>query len=86
MTRVFDMAVDEVAIVDSEQAIIIVRLDGIAEPDDSVEMNALRDGLGQQMDQALAQDLFEIFARDVQLRANPTIDQRAINAVHSSFQ
>ena len=86
MARVFELQRGDVDIIESEGAVIAVRLDSIDAPDDSTEMNALRDGLRQQLDQALAQDIFEVFARDVQLRANPEIDQRAINAVHANFQ
>lgn len=86
MERVFEMEPGDVEIIDSEGAVLIVRLDAIAEPEDNAEMNALRSGLSTQINQALAQDIFEIFARDIQLRANPVIDQRAVNAVHASFQ
>ena len=86
MSRVFEMKPGDVDIVDSDGAVIIVRLESIAPPEDSEEITALYDGVQEQTSQALAQDIFEIFARDVQLRGQPQIDQRAINAVNANFQ
>lgn len=86
MPRVFEMEPGETDIVDSDGAVLIVRLDAIAGPEDSADITALYDGVQEQTSQALAQDIFEIFARDVQLRGKPQIDQRAVNAVNANFQ
>lgn len=86
LPRVFEMEPGEADIVDSDGAVLIVRLESIADPEDSAEITELYDGVQEQTSQALAQDIFDIFARDVQLRSNPQIDQRAVNAVNANFQ
>lgn len=86
MARVFEMEPGETDIVDSDGAVLIVRLESIAGPEDSADVTALYDGVQEQTNQALAQDIFEIFTRDVQLRGKPQIDQRAVNAVNANFQ
>jgi peptidyl-prolyl cis-trans isomerase D len=50
------------------------------------EMAALSEAMGTQLDQALAQALFEAFVQDVQTRAAPRIDPQALSAVHANFQ
>ena len=37
------------------------------------------------MDQALAEDLFNIYADDVVRRAGPQVDPQALQAVHVNF-
>lgn len=86
MTQIFEMNDAEMRVIGSGDTMYVVRLDGTQPPEDSPEMNQMRDALAQQLDQALAQALFETFVRDAQLRAQPTLDQRAVNAVQSSFQ
>ncbi|MEK6215989.1 MAG: peptidylprolyl isomerase, partial [Boseongicola sp.] len=86
LPRVFEIEPGEADIVDSVGAVLIVRLESIADPEDTAEITALYDGVQEQTSQALAQDIFDIFARDVQLRAKPQIDQRAVNAINANFQ
>jgi peptidyl-prolyl cis-trans isomerase D len=86
LNQVFEMNVGDVRVVESQDAVLIVRLGTIADPEETTEMKALRTGLRTQVDQALAQDMFDVFARDVQLRAKPQIDQRAVNAVNAGFR
>jgi peptidyl-prolyl cis-trans isomerase D len=38
------------------------------------------------LDQTLAQALFDAFVYDSQIRAQPQVDQNALNAVAASFQ
>ncbi|MGC1505635.1 MAG: peptidyl-prolyl cis-trans isomerase [Sulfitobacter sp.] len=85
MSEVFEMAIDEIRVLPHEETVVIVRLDSIDAASDSDESVALLSQLGEQMDQALAQDLFAIYADDVVRRAGPQIDQRALQAVHVNF-
>lgn len=86
MTEVFEMKPGDLRVISGGGAVIIVRLDETLPPADTSDTEALRAALAQQLNQALAQDLFDAYARDAQLRARPQIDQRALNAVHVNFQ
>ena len=85
MTAVFDMAQGEVRIIADDGGVVLVRLDIIEGPEEGGQTEAFRQQLANQASQALAQDLFEIFNADVLLRANPQINQQAIQAVHVNF-
>lgn len=86
MTQVFAMEPGALQVIGAGDRVHVVRLDEILPPEQTEELEAMRTGFGQQLDQALAQALFEAFARDAQLRARPMLDERALNAVQSSFQ
>ena len=85
MAQVFEMDKDEVRIVTGGGLVTVVRLDDILPPEPSADLNAMQDASGTQLDQALSEALFQAFARDAQIRAKPQVDQRAVNAVLTSF-
>jgi peptidyl-prolyl cis-trans isomerase D len=85
LNEVFEMAVGDVRAVESEAAAILVRLDAIAPPAEDGEAERLRVQLSQQATQQLARDIFEAYNADVIRRANPQINQQAIQAVHVNF-
>ena len=85
MSEVFEMALGEVRIIPGEGDIAIVRLDEITAASEDPQNVALTEQLGAQINQALAQDLFNIYADDVVRRAVPQVDQRALQAVHVNF-
>ena len=85
MSEVFEMALGEVRIIPGEGDIAIVRLDEITAASEDPQNVALSEQLGAQINQALAQDLFNIYADDVVRRAVPQVDQRALQAVHVNF-
>ncbi|MCX7559510.1 peptidyl-prolyl cis-trans isomerase [Sulfitobacter sp. F26204] len=85
MSEVFAMAVGDLAVLPNENSVVIVRLDAITPASDEDNNVALLSQLSTQMDQALAQDLFNIYADDVVRRARPQVDQRALQAVHVNF-
>lgn len=85
MVQVFEMTEGEARVVESEAAVILVRLDSIAPPADTAELAALRAQLEQQVAQGLSRDVLESYINDVMQRSNPQIDQRAIDAVHVNF-
>ena len=86
MDEVFGMNVGDVAVLPGEDTVTILRLDGItAAAQDDGQTNALTAQIGEQLNQTLAQDLYNIFADEVVSRAGPQIDQRALQAVHVNF-
>jgi peptidyl-prolyl cis-trans isomerase D len=85
MDDVFDMEVGESRIIESEAAAILVRLDEIAPPAPDGDAAAMRAQLAQQASQQLARDIFEVYAADVTRRADPQINQQALQAVHVNF-
>ncbi|WP_171228261.1 peptidylprolyl isomerase [Ruegeria sp. HKCCA4008] len=85
MNEVFAMEPGELRVVEGNGAAWIVRLDETLPPADTDELRQLRDALSSQMDQALAQNIFNAYVRDAQTRARPVVDQQALNAVQASF-
>ncbi|OAN94166.1 peptidyl-prolyl cis-trans isomerase [Sulfitobacter geojensis] len=85
MSTVFEMEIGEIRVLPGDESVVIVRLDAINPAADEAENIALLSQLRAQMDQALAQDLFAIYADDVVRRAEPQVDQRALQAVHVNF-
>ena len=79
------MSSGDVRLIESEAAVILVRLDSIAAPSDSEDTAALRDQLERQASQQLASDIFDVYTSDVILRTEPRINQQAIDAVHVNF-
>ena len=85
LNDVFEMNIGDVRLVESEAAVILVRLDAVAAPSKDGEAAALREQLALQAQQQLANDILEVYSRDVTRRANPQINQQAIDAVHVNF-
>lgn len=85
MTQVFEMAPGDFRVIAAGEQVFIVRLDDTLPPEDTAQLTQMRDAFAQQLDQALAQALFEAFVSDAQLRAQPMVDQAALNAVQNSF-
>jgi peptidyl-prolyl cis-trans isomerase D len=73
-------------LVDDVTDVLIVRLDDVlAADEDSDDVKRLRAQLTSQASSAVAQDLFDAFATDIQQRAGINLDQNALNAVHANF-
>ena len=73
-------------VVDDVTDVLIVRLDDVlAADEESDDIQALRTQLNNQAATAVAQDLFEAYATDIQQRAGIQLDQNALNAVHANF-
>ncbi|MCV3272383.1 peptidyl-prolyl cis-trans isomerase [Roseobacter sinensis] len=85
MAEVFTMSAGDVSVLPEDGALVVVRLDAIEAPQEDEDTTALRTQLTGQANQALAQDLFEIYGADVVLRANPQINPQALQAVHVNF-
>lgn len=86
LPAVFEMAVDEIRIIEDAGFIAVVHLDRIlpasTEGDDA---EAMLTALGAQAEQAIASDAFAAFTNALTAEAGITLDQSAINAVHASL-
>lgn len=85
LEEVFEMAPGDARVVESQAAVILVRLDSIAPPAEDGDSAVMRLQLEQQATQQLARDVFEAYAADVVRRSDPQINQQAIQAVHVNF-
>ena len=81
----FKMNVGDVTVLPGDSAVFILRLDAITSASESTENTALLNQLSAQLDQALAQDVFSIFSDEVVQRAEPQVNQQALQAVHVNF-
>lgn len=85
MTQVFEMEPGELRVIPGQGAVFIVRLDEVLPPAETDEQRQMKDAVAAQLNQALAQNIFDAYVRDAQTRARPTLDQRALNAVQANF-
>ena len=85
--QIFEMAVGDVRVINSEDRALIVRLDDIAAPDLTDEaVLAQRETLGENARAGIAQDIFELYTDEVRQRTEQNINQTTINAVNAQFQ
>ncbi|MFK7753645.1 MAG: peptidylprolyl isomerase, partial [Sedimentitalea sp.] len=85
LVDVFEMSKGDLKIITGGEAVMIVRLDDELPPEATSELGDLRRAISQQVDQSLANALFQAFVNDAQSRANPRIDQQALNAVQAGM-
>jgi peptidyl-prolyl cis-trans isomerase D len=70
-----------------DDSVVIVRVDAINTGDtESDDAKALRANIEQQFGASLADDLFNVYATQIQQSAGISLNQQAINAVHANFQ
>lgn len=85
LTEVFKMQTGDIRVISGNGIVTIVRLDGISAASNSDEARDLRNSLQATLNQAVAEDLFQIFAQDVLMRTETEINQQAIDAVNANF-
>ena len=85
MDQIFDLDEGGVAVLPAGDSVVVLRLDAVTPAGEDDQTQALMDRLSQQLDQALAQGLFDIYSNAVMRDADPQIDQRAVSAVHVNF-
>jgi len=87
LEQVFDMAKGDAVVISGDELVTIVRLDDVQAPDlTDPDVEAVKAQLSQQTAASLAQDIYAAYALDIQARAGISLDQAAINAVHSNLQ
>ncbi|WP_170358627.1 peptidyl-prolyl cis-trans isomerase [Ruegeria arenilitoris] len=85
MGQVFEMEPGELRVIPGDGTAYVVRLEELLPPAETDELRQVQTALEAQLNQALAQNIFDAYVRDAQTRARPVIDQRALNAVQSSY-
>lgn len=86
LADVFRMAEGEVTVIEAEGFIAVVKLDKILPAaTEGEDAEALQASLAAQARQAIAQDAFAAFTNALTAEAGITLDQAAINAVHTSL-
>ncbi len=85
LTQVFEMEPGELRVIPGDDLVFVVRLDEVLPPAETDEQRQMKDAVAAQLNQALAQNIFDAYVRDAQTRARPTLDQRALNAVQANF-
>ncbi|MEX0307706.1 MAG: SurA N-terminal domain-containing protein [Ruegeria sp.] len=85
MAQVFEMEPGELRVVPGNGTALIVRLDEELPPAETDEQRQMQNALAAQLNQALAQNIFDIYVRNAQTRARPVLDQQALNAVRASY-
>ncbi|TCP42266.1 peptidylprolyl isomerase [Rhodovulum marinum] len=77
----------ETRVVATGETAWLLRLDAILPPDpNDPAAGFLRDTIGAQAGQSMAQDLYTYFAQELVNSAGLSLDQTAINAVHAQFR
>ena len=85
LTTLFDLAPGDVAVLENQDSVVILRLDGITPASEGEETAALLTQLSAQVDQTLAQDVLNIYTESVLSTTPPQINQQALQAVHVNF-
>ncbi|MCA3543630.1 MAG: SurA N-terminal domain-containing protein [Rhodobacter sp.] len=87
LPAVFEMAQGGLRVIEGPGFVGLVRLDRIEPaPTDTPDALAMKAGLAAQLQQALAQDAFEMFATALIAEGGITINDAAIAAVHAQVQ
>jgi peptidyl-prolyl cis-trans isomerase D len=87
LNDVFEMKIGEVRVLPNENGAIIVRLDAITAADTSddaytAEVVAVAEAAGE----GIAQDIYELYIRTVQLQTDVQVNEQARNAIHTNFR
>ena len=87
LTDVFEMEIGDVKVLPNKNDAIIVRLDAITAADTSddaytAEVVAVSEAAGE----GIAQDIYELYSRTVQLQTDVQVNEQARNAVHTNFR
>jgi peptidyl-prolyl cis-trans isomerase D len=84
---VFEMEIGNVRVLPNAERAIIVRLDAITAADTSDEAyKAEVASVAVSAGEGIAQDIYELYSRTVQLRTDVQVNEQARNAVHTNFR
>lgn len=85
--HIFEMEEGVVDLVEGEEKVVIVRLDGVSDPDmESEEVTQMRGFLEQQAASQTAEALFQAYLEALRSDAGVQLNQAALNAVKAQFQ
>ncbi len=87
LTEVFEMQPGEIRTLDTDDGLILVRLNVVEAPlTDDPEVIALKETITSQLSAGVSQDVFQAYAQALQQMYPTQINQQALNAVHAQFQ
>ncbi|WP_296417500.1 peptidylprolyl isomerase [Pseudooctadecabacter sp.] len=87
LTEVFTMEPGDVRVLDNTGGAIIVRLDEVTAADDTDSAFAAEvASIAESTSQGIAQDIYELYTRNIQVNTDVNLNQAAINAIHSNFR
>lgn len=87
LARVFEMDPGQSDIVPSGESVTIVRLDAVIPADLTSESAEARAGfINASLTESLSQDIFDSLLGELQSQAEISLNQSAINSVHTNFQ
>jgi len=87
MESVFDLEPGETRVVRDADAVFVLRVDEVMPPaEDDPDLAELREMLADQTRQTMSEDIFMLYAQALQDEAGITLDQSAIDAVHSGLR
>jgi len=87
ISEVFTMELGDVRVLDNAGGAIIVRLDAITAADETDDAFAAeRAAVAESASQGIAQDIYELYTRHIQITTDVQLNQAAINAIHSNFR
>ncbi len=85
--HIFEMEEGVIDLVEGEEKVVIVRLDGVSAPDmESEEVTQMRGFLEQQAASQTAESLFQAYLEALRSDAGVQLNQAALNAVKAQFQ
>lgn len=85
MNQIFTMEPGALQVIKGEDSTVVVRLEEILPAEETEESKLLAKALSTQLDQAVSEALFAAFVADAQLRAEPRVDQQALNSVMTNY-
>lgn len=87
VSEIFNLTPGAATVLEDGAGVVIVRLETATKPDQgAADAQALRDAMDQQASQAMAQDVLNTLVRTIEAEAGISINQAALNAVHTQIQ
>ena len=87
LTEVFAMEEGETRVVANGEGAIIVRLNEVVKADSEDDVFAAETAsIAETAGEGIAQDIYELYARTVQMRTDVQINDAAVNAIHANFR
>ncbi len=85
MNEIFEMEVGDLRVVEGSENTVVVRLDETLPPAETDDLTTLANAISQQLDQSLAQALFDAYANELLQQADPQVNPQTLAAVQANF-